>query len=108
MAVGACRPDQREMPAALVARARVYVDSRAGALAEAGDILLPIAERVITADHLAGELGAVVTGQADGRQSPGDVTIFKSLGMAVEDIVAARLAVARAIEAGLGRAFEVA
>jgi ornithine cyclodeaminase len=108
MAVGACRPDQREMPAALVARARVYVDSRAGALQESGDLLLPIAERVITAQHIAGELGALVSGTVDGRLSPADVTIFKSLGMAVEDVVAAHLAVARAAEAGLGQSIEVA
>ena len=56
-AVGACRPDQREMDAALVARARLFVDSREGALAEAGDVVLAIADRAIDASHIAGELG---------------------------------------------------
>src|SRR3954471_12031557 len=59
-AVGACRPDQREMTTELVARGRVFVDSRAGALAEAGDIILPIKEGAIREEHIAGELGAVV------------------------------------------------
>lgn len=108
MAVGACRPDQREMPTALVARARVFVDARAGALQESGDLLIPIAEGVITAGHIVGELGEVVAGKAPGRLTGEDVTIFKSLGMAVEDVVAARLVVERARAGGVGLAFEVA
>jgi alanine dehydrogenase len=106
-AVGACRPDQREMPSGLVARARVFVDSRAGALKEAGDLLLPTQEGAIGKDHIAGELGEVVLGRVTGRRTPADVTIFKSLGMAVEDIVAARLAVDRATARGLGLTFSV-
>lgn len=104
-AVGACRPDQREMDTALVARGRLYVDSRAGALAEAGDIVLPIAEGAIDASAIVGELGGVLAGTAAGRTSSRDVTIFKSLGMAVEDLAAARLASERATARGLGRGF---
>ncbi len=102
-AVGACRPDQREMPTALVARARVFVDSRAAALKEAGELLIPIGEGAITADHIAGELGDVVNGVVAGRSGVREITIFKSLGMAVEDVVAAELAVTRARERGLGQ-----
>lgn len=94
-AVGACRPDQREMPTALIRRARVFVDSRAGALKEAGELLIPIKEGAIDEHHIAGELGEVAAGRVAGRRSPRDVTIFKSLGMAVEDVVAASLAVER-------------
>jgi len=104
-AVGACRPDQREMDTALVARARLFVDSRAGALAEAGDIVIPMKERAFDAAHIAGELGEMVGGRVQGRASDRDVTIFKSLGMAVEDVAAARLAWERASERGLGREF---
>jgi ornithine cyclodeaminase len=106
-AVGACRPDQREMTTALVKRARVFVDSRAGALKEAGDVLLPIGEGAITADHIAGELGDLVGGDVKGRTSTSDVTIFKSLGMAVEDVVAAHLAVTRARVLGVGKTIEL-
>lgn len=94
-AVGACRPDQREMPTALIRRARVFVDSRAGALKEAGELLIPIKEGAIDEHHIAGEVGEVAAGRVAGRRSPRDVTIFKSLGMAVEDVVAASLAVER-------------
>ena len=106
--VGACRPDQREMPTAVVARARIFVDSRAGALKEAGDILLPMRERAIDEHHIAGELGELALGRVAGRQSRSDLTVFKSLGMAVEDIVTARLVVERARAAGLGQTFELA
>jgi alanine dehydrogenase len=103
-AVGACRPDVREMDGALVASARLVVDSRAGALAEAGDIVLAMNEGRFGADHIAGELGQVVAGRLPGRTSPREITIFKSLGMAIEDVAAAELAWRRAAERGLGRA----
>jgi ornithine cyclodeaminase len=103
-AVGACRPDMREMDSTLVARARLVVDSRAAALVEAGDIVIPIAEKRFGPDHIAGELGEVLTGRVAGRTSARQVTIFKSLGMAVEDVAAAELAWRRAAERGLGRA----
>jgi ornithine cyclodeaminase len=104
-AVGACRPDQREMETALVRAARVFVDSRVGALAEAGDLVIPIQEGAIDASHIAGELGDVFGRRTAGRQNASEITIFKSLGMAVEDVAAARLAFERASERGLGRGF---
>jgi ornithine cyclodeaminase len=104
-AVGACRPDAREMTGELVARGRVFVDSRVGALAEAGDVVLAMREGLITAEHVAAELGDVVAGRAAGRCDQREVTIFKSLGMAVEDVAAAHLAWMRARERGLGRTF---
>jgi alanine dehydrogenase len=102
-AVGACRPDQREMDSGLVSRARLFVDSRQAALAEAGDIVLPIEEGVIDAGHIVAELGEVAAGRAPGRKTRSDVTVFKSLGMAVEDVAAAHLALERAAARGLGR-----
>jgi ornithine cyclodeaminase len=106
-AVGACRPDEREMPTALVARARVVVDSRAGALQEAGELLIPLREGAIAETHIAAELGEIVLGRVPGRTSAGEVTIFKSLGMAVEDVVAAHLALDRAAAAGRGLSFSL-
>jgi ornithine cyclodeaminase len=102
-AVGACRPDQREMETALVKDARLFVDSRQGALAEAGDIVMPIAEGAFDASHIAAELGDVFGKRAEGRRDTTEITIFKSLGMAVEDVAAARLAFDRASALGLGR-----
>jgi alanine dehydrogenase len=104
-AVGACRPDQREMDSALVARGRLFVDSRTGALAEAGDIVIPLGQGAFDETHLAGELGEVASGTVRGRTSRDEITIFKSLGMAVEDIAAAHLAYLKAAERGLGRGF---
>ena len=105
--VGACRPDQREMPTALVARARVYVDSREAARQEAGDLLIPQQEGAFDDGHIVGELGALLAGRVAGRIARTDVTVFKSLGLAVEDVVAARLAVDRAAAAGLGQTWKV-
>jgi ornithine cyclodeaminase/alanine dehydrogenase-like protein (mu-crystallin family) len=102
VSVGACRPDQREMAPDLVARGRLFVDSRAAALVESGDIVMGIAEKRFGPDHIVGEIGALVLGRVRGRQSDDDVTIFKSLGMAVEDVAAADLAYRRAIEQGVG------
>ena len=102
ISVGACRPDQREMAPELVARARLFVDSRAAALVESGDVVMGIQEGRFSSDHVAGELGDVVLGRVEGRSSDGQVTVFKSLGMAIEDVVAADLVFRRAVDTGAG------
>jgi alanine dehydrogenase len=102
VSVGAPRPDHREIDPALTSRARLFVDSRPGALAESGDIVMGIAEGRFGSDHIVGELGEVVLGRVAGRRSPDEITIFKSLGMAVEDVVAADLVYRRAAEQGVG------
>src|SRR3954452_15665203 len=99
ISVGACRPNQREMDPALVARARLFVDSRAAALVESGDVVLGMQEQRFGADHIVAELGELVAG-AQGRRTDTEVTIFKSLGLAVEDVTAADLAYRRALERG--------
>lgn len=96
LSVGACRPNQREMDPALVARGRLVVDSRAAALTEAGDVVQGIREGRFGEDHIAAELGQVVADPKLGRSAEDQVTIFKSLGMAVEDVAAAALAYQRA------------
>jgi ornithine cyclodeaminase len=96
VSVGACRPNQREMDPPLVARARLVVDSRDSAFQESGDIVLGLAEGRFARSHVAGELGEVVSGKVSGRTSDTEITVFKSLGLAVEDLVAAHLAYRRA------------
>jgi ornithine cyclodeaminase/alanine dehydrogenase-like protein (mu-crystallin family) len=81
----------------------VIVDSRAAALVEAGDIVQGIREGRWRETHIAGELGEVIRGRVPGRTAVDEVVIFKSLGMAVEDVAAAQLASARARERGTGR-----
>jgi ornithine cyclodeaminase len=102
VSVGACRPDQREMPPLLLKRSRLFVDSRAAALLESGDVVLGISERHFDEQHVAGELGDVVLGRVQGRTADEQVTVFKSLGMAVEDVVSADLVLRRALETGAG------
>jgi alanine dehydrogenase len=107
IAIGACRPSQREIDAALVARARLIVDSRAAALQESGDIVQPIREGRFGEEHVRAELGEVAAGTKPGRTDPAQVTLFKSLGLAIEDLVAADLAYRRARECGLGLQVEL-
>jgi alanine dehydrogenase len=107
ISVGACRPDQREMAPDLVARGRLVVDSRAAALVEAGDVVQGIREGRFDASHVAGELGEVLLGRISGRRSDAEVTIFKSLGMAVEDVAAADLVYRRAEDSGAGTVLEL-
>ena len=102
VSVGACRPDQREMAPDLVARARLFVDSRAAALVESGDVVMGLREERFGEGHIAGEVGEVVLGRVAGRQSEDQVTVFKSLGMAVEDVVSADLVYRKALESGAG------
>jgi len=100
-AVGSSAADMRELDAAAVARCRIFVDSRASAAVEAGDLILARSEGRIGPDRVFTELGEVVAG-APGRSGDADVTLFKSLGLAVEDVAAARLAFERARELGIG------
>ena len=94
--VGAYRPDMRECDGALLARATLVVDTRAGALAEAGDIVQAIAEGSITEAAVAAELAELCRGTHPGRRSAEDITAFKSVGWAGEDLAAAVLAYRRA------------
>jgi ornithine cyclodeaminase len=80
-AVGASTPDTRELDSETMRRARIWVDARASALAESGDLLIPRAEGVIGDDAIAGELGEVVAGTARGRSGVDDTTVFISLGL---------------------------
>ena len=89
-AVGACTPTAREIDTEAVRRARVFVDRRESALSEAGDLLIPIQEGAVGEDHIVGELGDLLLGRLPGRRSAEEITLFESLGLAVEDLAAAR------------------
>jgi alanine dehydrogenase len=106
-AVGAFQASTRELDTEAVRRARVFVDTYAGAWREAGDLLIPIQEGAITREHVRGELAELVTGAVTGRGSADEITVFKSVGFAAEDAVTARLAYDRARTAGRGHSVEV-
>lgn len=87
--VGAYRPDMRETDDAVVQRARIWVDTRSGALKEAGDLVIPLAAGVIGPGKIEGDLFDLARKQATLRTSPGEITMFKSVGASIEDLAAA-------------------
>lgn len=100
--IGSYRPDMREVPGETVSRARTVVDARAAAWAEAGDLIGARDEGRITQGHVVAELGEVVLGRVAGRRGPDDVTYFKSVGIAAQDVAAAHAAYTRARTLGMG------
>ena len=105
-AVGSSIPTTRELTSDLVAAASLFVDRRESTLNESGDYLLAVEERAIGPDHIKAELGELIEGVHPGRTSDDELTLFKSLGIGVEDLVAADLVVARARERGRGTEVE--
>ncbi len=101
-AVGSSIPTTRELDSATIAAAALFVDRRESTENEAGDYLFPLREGAIGPGHIRAELGDVLTGAAEGRRSPDELTVFKSLGLAVEDLAAAELVYERAREVGAG------
>jgi ornithine cyclodeaminase len=101
-AVGACFASARELDTAAVARSRLVVDCRESAVNESGDFLLAKRDGAIGDDHIAGELGEILLGRVAGRRSADDITLFESLGIAVEDLAAAHHIYSRALETGAG------
>ncbi|MFJ6794760.1 ornithine cyclodeaminase family protein [Streptomyces sp. NPDC091268] len=106
-AVGSSFPDQRELTAEAVAHAELFVDSRESALAESGDIRAALDQGLAGADHLRAELGEVLLGRHGGRSTPGAVTVYKSLGLGVQDIMSGFAAVEAARAQGLGTTFDL-
>lgn len=102
-AVGAFTPEMQEIPAETLGRARLVVDTVEAAMAEAGDVLIAIKQGAIARDAVVEELGAVASGALPGRTDPRQITIFKSVGNAIQDISVARYAVATAQRAGRGQ-----
>ncbi|HST53765.1 MAG TPA: ornithine cyclodeaminase family protein [Pyrinomonadaceae bacterium] len=101
-AVGACTPNARELDAATVAASSLFVDSVESAFNESGDYLLAVAEGAIAPSHIRAELGEVLDGAKPGRTSAEEITLFKSLGLAVEDLAAAEYLYRKSGEAGAG------
>jgi ornithine cyclodeaminase len=87
--VGAHTPTAREADSALIVRAKVYVDSIASAFNEAGDILIPLNKGAIEKTHVVGEIGALLLGRIPGRAHENEITVYKSLGLVAQDLVAA-------------------
>ncbi len=101
-AVGASQPTAREVDSTVVTRSRLYADRRESALKEPGDILVPLRAGDIGPEHIVGEVGEVLIGRAPGRGSDDEITLFKSLGLAIEDLAAAAYVLAAAERTGAG------
>jgi alanine dehydrogenase len=101
-AVGAYTPEMQEIPVETVLRAKVVIDHREASLAEAGDLLIPLKQGLITEDHIYAELGEIAAGLKPGRASPEEITLFKSVGVAVQDVAAAGAVLEAARRLNLG------
>jgi ornithine cyclodeaminase len=106
-AIGSSIPTTRELDTETMAAASLFVDRRESTLNEAGDFLFPQREGAIGPDHIRAELGELLVGSAAGRTSPEELTVFKSLGLAVEDLAAAEHVYRRAREEGAGQEVEL-
>ncbi|WP_239308880.1 MULTISPECIES: ornithine cyclodeaminase family protein [unclassified Frankia] len=101
-AIGASFADHRELASAFVRRCSVFVDSRASARAESGDLIVPEEEGLIGPDHVLAEIGEVLLGRHPGRRRSDESTLFKSLGLAVEDVTVGFAIAQAARDKGLG------
>lgn len=106
-AVGSHRPDLREIDGATLARAKVIVDSRDAIMAECGDILLALKEKSIGESQIHGEIGEVLALAKTGRTRRDELTLYKSVGIAIQDVAAANLVYRRALEKGIGTHVEI-
>jgi alanine dehydrogenase len=101
-AIGSYMPEMQEVDVVTIQRSLLVVDSRTAVLAEAGDLIIPLRAGLISEDHIYAELGEIAAGLKSGRSHPEQITCFKSVGVAVQDAVAARIALEGAIAHNLG------
>lgn len=106
-AVGAYTRAMRELDTTTIQRSRVFVDYQPAAGTEAGDIIIPIAEGAVTKEHIVGALGEVLNGTVRGRTSPEEITVFKSVGLAMQDAVTAARLYTKAVALGLGNQIQL-
>lgn len=101
-AVGSYKPHVQEVPEEMVLRSRLYVDHRESALEETGDLIIPINKGVFTKEHIVAEIGEVAAGKAPGRSNDSEITFFKTVGVAVQDLAAATIILKKAEEQNIG------
>ncbi len=101
--IGTHTPDTRELDETVIARSKVVVDDREAALREAGDLLIPMASKLINQDPIYAALGEIITGRKAGRVSTEEITLFKSQGLAMQDVATAKFVYERARAQGVGR-----
>jgi ornithine cyclodeaminase/alanine dehydrogenase-like protein (mu-crystallin family) len=102
-AVGSYKPNEREIPGETIQKAKIIVDQRQACLSEAGDIVLPIQEGLITPDYIYAEIGEIAAGIKQGRSKQNEITLFKSVGNAVQDLAVASRLLENAAKLSLGQ-----
>lgn len=105
--IGSHTPNARELDETIIKRSKFIGDSKTACLNEAGDIMIPIKDKVIDESHFYAELGEVITGKKRGRENDEEITLFKSNGLAIQDAAAAKLVYDMAVEEGIGNEVEV-
>lgn len=105
--IGSHTPNARELDTVIVERSKFVADSAEACLSEAGDLMIPIDEGAITADHVHAELGEIVLGRKPARENDEEITLFKSVGLAIQDVATAKLVYDKAVEAGIGTRVEL-
>ena len=106
-AFGNFKLTERELDGEIVKRSKVIVDQREAAFAESGDLMIPIKEGGISKNHILAELGEVISGTKPGRTSPSDITLFKSVGLGIQDCATSALAYEKAMKEGIGTKVEL-
>jgi ornithine cyclodeaminase len=101
-AVGAYTPEMRELDDFTIGKSKIVVDTYEGCMAEAGDLLIPIRNGKLSKENIYADLGEIVLGQKPARTADDEITLFESVGFALEDLVVASLAYGRASEKGVG------
>jgi len=106
-AVGSFKPNTRELDTYTVKQSKVVIDSREACLEEAGELIIPIQNSIITEDHIHAELGEVASGKKAARETYDEITLFKSVGLAIQDAAAAKLTYTRAQAQGIGTEIKI-
>ena len=106
-AIGSYKPNMQELDPELLKAAKIYVDQKAPCLAESGDLIKPIEQGLFTPEHIYGEIGQFPLGEVEGRLSHVETTIFKSVGLAIQDYVVANGVYEKALKGGFGQAFDL-
>ena len=105
--IGSFKPHHHEIPAETVKRSRLFVDQREACLKEAGDIVIPLQRGIINERHILAEIGEIASGSTPGRKSDADITLFKSVGNAVQDLAMAEMVYGKALKNKLGQELEL-
>lgn len=106
-AIGSFKPNMQEIDPMLLKKAKIYVDQKGPCLAESGDLIKPISDGVFAADHVFGEIGEYALNAIEGRVSDNEITVFKSVGVAIQDFIVANSIYEKALSSGFGQAINL-